>query len=300
MPQPPLEDPSNPTEKIAGLARAVPATAFLFSTLLAFNAAQTASLAVRPLSRQTFRKFNRWAADTWWGMCVQTGELLYDVGLELSGDDVPERENAIVIANHQQMADITFLMAYARSKHRLGDLKWFAKKPVKYVPGVGWGMWFLDCPFLERNWADDRGSIARSFESLLRDRVPMWLISFPEGTRLTPEKLEASRLFASQHSMFPPSHTLVPRTKGFVVSVHALRDHVRAVYDLTIGYPNGVPSLWQFIQGFARKAYIHVKRHPIEALPSDDALLATWLLDRFQEKDALLDTFYKTGAFASG
>jgi len=300
MPQLPLEDPSNPKEKIAGLARAVPATAFLFSTLLAINAAQTASLVVRPVSRQTFRKFNRWAADSWWGLCVQTSEFLYDVGLDVAGDDVPDSENAIVIANHQQMADITFLLAYARSKQRLGDLKWFAKKPVKYVPGVGWGMWFLDCPFLERNWADDQGSIGRTFESLLRDKVPMWLVSFPEGTRLTPEKLEASQRFAGEQGMYVPRHTLVPRTKGFVASVKGLRSHVRAIYDLTIAYPKGVPTLWQYIQGFARKAFFHVKRYPIESLPSDDSALSSWLLDRFREKDARLEAFYETGSFASG
>lgn len=300
MPLRPLDNPARARDRAAGLATGLPTTAFLFSSLIAFNSAQTASLAIKPVSRQGFRKFNRWAADTWWGWCVEAGELLYDVRLVVSGDDVPVRENAIVFANHQQMTDITFLMAYARTKDRLGDLKWFVKKAVKYVPGVGWGLSFLDCPFLERNWAEDRSSIERTFASLVRDRVPMWLITFPEGTRLTAEKLESSRAWAEKQGLPLPNHTLVPRTKGFVATVQALRTHATAVYDLTLGYEEGVPSLWQYIQGFARKAHLHVRRYPIDSLPSDDDGIARWLQERFREKEALLAGFYREGAFAGG
>lgn len=299
MPLPPLQDPDSPAERAAALARAVPAGALLFTTLLGFNAAQTASLVVRPVSKQTFRRFNRWAADSWWGMCVTTAELLYDVKLQVTGDEVPARENALVLANHQQMADITFLMAYARSKGRLGDLKWFVKDAMKYVPGVGWGMWFLDCPFLKRDWAEDRASIERTFSAFLREDIPMWLISFPEGTRLTEQKLQASRAYAAERSLSPLRHVLTPRTKGFVASVHGLRDHVRAVYDVTLGYERGVPTLWQFMKGYARRAHLHVRRWPIEQLPRDDEALASWLLARFEEKDALLEGFYARGGFAT-
>lgn len=97
-----------------------------------------------------------------------------------------------------------------------------------------------------------------------------------------------------------PNHTLVPRTKGFVATVQGLRSHVTAVYDLTLGYEKGVPSLWQYIQGFARKAHLHVRRYPIDSLPSDDDGIARWLQERFGEKDALLEGFYREGAFAGG
>lgn len=297
MPLPPLKDPDSSAERLAGLARALPTGAFLFSSLIAINGAQTASLAVRPISRQTFRSFNRWAADTWWGWCVQAGHALYDIHVVATGDPVPMRENALVLANHQQMSDITFLMDYARTKDRLGDLKFFVKDPVKYVPGVGWGMWFLDCPFLKRDWAKDRDSIDRTFSAFKREDIPMWLVSFPEGTRLTIEKAQASREYAATKGLPELRHVLVPRTKGFVASVHGLRDHVRAVYDITIGYERGVPSLWQYMKGFARRAHFHVRRYEIDTLPREDDGLASWLMDRFVEKDALLEGFYARGAF---
>ncbi|MBI5544560.1 MAG: acyltransferase [Deltaproteobacteria bacterium] len=297
MPLPPLPEPAKRSTRVAALARTVPATGFLFGSLLAFNAAQTASLVMRPLSRRTFRRFNRWAADTWWGWSVEATKILYGTRLEASGDVIPERENAIVLVNHQQMADIPFLLAFARSKGRLGDVKWFAKKSIMYVPGVGWGMWFLDCPFLDRDWTRDQASIGRTFGHLLRDDVPLWLVSFPEGTRLTPQKLEAGRDYAARQGIAPLRHLLLPRTKGFVASVHGLRSHITAVYDLTLGYERGVPTLWQYMKGYSRRAHLHARRYPIETLPVDDAGLAEWLLARFREKDELLERFYATGAF---
>ncbi|MBI5533912.1 MAG: acyltransferase [Deltaproteobacteria bacterium] len=299
MPLPPLPDPQSPAKRAAALARAIPTSAFLFSTLMGFNMAQTASMAVRPVSKKTFRRFNRWAADTWWGMCVDAGELLYDVKLLVTGDDVPMRENAIVVANHQQMTDITCMMAYAKTKDRLGDLKFFVKDPVKYVPGVGWGMWFLDCPFLKRDWAKDRASIEQTFSAFLRENIPMWLVSFPEGTRLTEEKLAKSRQYAESQGLAALQHVLLPRTKGFVASVQGLRTHVKAVYDLTLGYERGLPSLWQYIKGYARRFHLHVRRYAIDSLPEGEAELATWLIDRYREKDALLEAFYRDGKFAT-
>lgn len=297
MPLPPLPDPKRKRDRIRGLSRAIPAVSFLGSTLLAFNAVQTASLGVRLVSLPAFRKFNRWAADTWWGWCVTGGELLHDVKLIITGDDVPMRENAIVVVNHQNMADITFLMAYARSKDRLGDLKWFVKKPIKYVPGVGWGMVFLDCLFVERQWTADRSSIEATFKRILDGDVPIWLISFVEGTRVTPDKIERSRAYAQERGIEPLEHLLVPRTKGFVASVQGLRSHIGAVYDLTLGYVEGVPTLWQYIQGYAPRAHLHVRRYPIDKLPESDDELSVWLHDRFVEKDQLLAHYYEHGVF---
>jgi len=297
MPLPPLRDPSDRSVRVRALGKAVPATALLFSALLAFNLLQTLSLMLKLVSGRAFRAFNRWVADTWWGWCVIGSEKLLGIDIVLTGDPVPMRENAIVVANHQQMPDITFMMILARRKDRLGDMKWLVKDPIKYVPGVGWGMTFLDCVFVKRDWMADKDSIRRTFARLTDRQVPVWLLSFPEGTRLTPEKLRRSRAYAAVEGLTPPDHVLVPRTKGFVATVRGLGDHVASVYDVTIGYEQGVPTLWQYVKGYARRAHLHVRRYPITELSADDAELGRWLQLRFQEKDRLLARFYREGAF---
>ena len=188
-------------------------------------------------------------------------------------------------------------MAFAKSKGRLGDMKWIVKDPIKYVPGVGWGMLFLDCIFVKRDWTKDRESIRKTFARLRDNDVPVWLLSFSEGTRITPAKLEKSQQYAREHGLFTPRHVQVPRTKGFLATMEGLRDHVDAVYDLTLGYEEGVPTLWQYVKGYAPRAHLHVKRHAIDTLPQDAEALSAWILDRFQEKDELLEHYYQHGAF---
>jgi 1-acyl-sn-glycerol-3-phosphate acyltransferase len=293
-----LPTPPRLGTRILGLLRASPALVFLPVSLLALNLIQVLSLAVRPVSRRAFRRINREVADLWWGWCASFSRILHGIQIEVTGDPVPERENAIVLINHQSMADITFLLIYARSKHRLGDLKWFAKAAIRFVPGIGWGLSFLDCIFVERDWTRDRGSIQRTFAHITRDEVPLWLVSFPEGTRLKPAKLEASRAYAESTGLDAPENVLVPRTKGFVASLEGLRGHAVAVYDITVGYVGGVPTLWQYVMGYAPRAHLHVRRHLIEDLPDSEEELSAWLLDQYRRKDDLLAAFYERGSFA--
>jgi 1-acyl-sn-glycerol-3-phosphate acyltransferase len=300
MPRKPLADPPGLTRRLKALSKAIPAASALSSSLLVINTAQLASLAVRPLSRRAFRAFNRQAADSWWGWCVELAERLHGTHLVLSGDPIPAGESALVVINHQQMADITFMMQFARSKGRLGDMRWFVKDVLKWVPGVGWGLWMMGAFMVKRDWNADRASIERTFAGIRRDKVPVWVLLFVEGHRIRPDRVAESQAFARERGLPVLEHVLVPRTKGFTATVQGLREHVDAVYDITIGYQEGVPSLWQYIQGFATEAHLHTRRYPIADLPEGEEQLGAWLMQRFQEKDRLLAGFYETGAFPIG
>jgi 1-acyl-sn-glycerol-3-phosphate acyltransferase len=271
----------------------------LFSVLLVINAVQISSLLILPFSRNFFRKINRFCAFSWWGICVLTAKHMNGTRIVVSGDAIPVEENAVVFANHQQMSDIFIIMIFSIPMRRLGDLKWFVKDVLKYIPGVGWGMLFLDCIFVKRNWEADRNLIESMFSKFKRDKIPVWLISFVEGTRIKDAKVTRSQQYARENGLPVLERVLIPRTKGFVATVQGLSEYVPAVYDITIGYPQGMASLWQIAKGTASEFHVHVKRFPIEALPrpQDNLGLASWLIQRFVEKDRLLDEFYRQGHF---
>jgi len=52
------------------------------------------------------------------------------------------------------------------------------------------------------------------------------------------------------------------------------------------------------MRGCVQKVHLHVKRFPMEVLPESDSGLADWLMERFEEKDRLLEGYYSTGRFA--
>jgi 1-acyl-sn-glycerol-3-phosphate acyltransferase len=277
--------------------RAVFVAVFLFAALFGLHAVQLLSILLFPFSRRAFRAVNRAMANAWWGLCVQLMERFHKVEVFITGDVVPSREEAVLISNHSSMVDIPAIFSLALRKGRLGDLKWMVKDVLKWVPGIGWGMVFLGCIFLKREWAKDREHVRATF-SLLRDEsIPSWLICFPEGTRMTPPKLQKSQAYAANAGIRVPNNLMVPRTKGFAASVTGLRGHAAAVYDVTIAYPDGVPGITDLISGTVRSFHLHVRRHPLEVLPDDNEGLSVWLHERFVEKDDLLDAFKAEGRF---
>ena len=278
----------------AGLAAGAASFGMLIGVL---NPIQMLSVGLWPFSPQAFRAVNRWCARTIWGAWVVMGERHNGIEFRLTGDAPRKAENAILIPNHQSMADVMVLLMLGWRSARLGDMKWFVKDPVKYVPGPGWGMRFLDCIFVKRDWSRDEAGIEAKFGRFRREQIPIFLVSFLEGTRKTPRKLERARAFAEARGMPVPKNTLIPRTKGFVATMKGLRDHVDSVLDVTIAYPDGVPSLSDCFARRVARVDVHLRRFAVEDLPTDEAQLGAWALQVFREKDAMLAQHRQDGAF---
>lgn len=269
----------------------------LFLLLLGCNFLQFFTLVLLPFSRKKFRKANREIANFWWGLASFCLEDIQGIHIHFSGDAVPQKENALLLINHQSMADIPVLFGLGRRALRLGDMKWIGKDILKYVPGAGWGMLFLDGIFVKRQWHRDQENINRTFQKFFKEDIPIWLTTFPEGTRFSAQKLLSSQLFSKKHGLPQNRYVLTPRTKGFVASVQGLRGHITAVYDITIGFPNRAPSLLEVVTGKVENVYVHVRRFEISSLPASDAELSQWLHRVFLEKDQMLAHFHAHGQF---
>lgn len=279
---------------MAGVTAGALSFAYLIFVL---NPVQMLSVVIYPFSRRAFREVNRWCARSIWGIWVLMAERQNGIEMRFTGDELPRRENALLIPNHQSMADVMVLMCLAWRCGRLGDMKFFVKDVVKWFPGFGWGMKFLDCIFVKRDWARDRGGIERLFSKYKREDIPIFLVSFLEGTRLTPAKLEKAQSFAEERGRHRPEHTLIPRTKGFVATMIGLRNHLDAVYDVTIGYPEKTPTLVSCFEAKVKRIEVHVRRYPTAELPTEDGALNEWVFERFQEKDARLGRFLEEQTF---
>lgn len=288
----PLPEPSGFAGSALSFIKGVIASAFLFAAVMVCNVLQIASFVFLPFSRQLVRKMNREIANTWWSLCEIWSSDVCGIQIAITGDELPADENALLIANHRSQADIPALFRLARKESRLGDLKWYVKNILKYVPGIGWGMVFLDCIFLTRDWSLDKTSLNRTFGKFQRDNISMWVVSFVEGSRLNEKNLAQSQNFAEGRGLPRLEHLMLPRTKGFVATVTGLGDHLDAVYDTTIMYEDGVPSIWQWVRGVVGKVHIHVRRFPIEDLPLEEDQLEAWILRRYEEKDSRMAEFF--------
>ena len=159
MALPPIESPKNPIVNVWRIIKGIAVALFLFVLLLVCNVFQVLSILFLPFSRKIVRRLNRYIGWFWWGLADWISEVPWSVDVQISGDSLPFQENVMVTANHQAMTDITTLFRVARRQGRIGDLKWFVKDVLKYVPGLGWGMLLLDCIFVKRNWKAERSRI---------------------------------------------------------------------------------------------------------------------------------------------
>lgn len=165
--------------------------------------------------------------------------------------------------------------------------------------------------FMARKWEKDKPRLAHRL-SKLANAVddPMWLLIFPEGTNLSPNTRPKSIAWAKKQDRDPPKHELLPRSTGLRFCLQNLHTSVHWLYDCTLAY-EGVPE-GGYPQDYytLRSLYLegrpptgvhmhwrkfHVKDIPLGEDQKDE--FEKWIEDRWFEKDALLDHFYKHGEF---
>jgi len=187
---------------------------------------------------------------------------------------------------------------------RIPLLKFFIKQQLFYVPLMGLAWWALDFPFMKRHSAaalrrnpalreQDRETTRRACEKFAL--VPTSLMNFTEGTRFTPAK------HAAQGS--PYRHLLKPRTGALALALHAMGRQFHSLLDVTLVYPDGVPTFWQFLCGRGTRVVMRVRQLPIpvafcdgdyERDPEFRAALHDWLHALWAEKDREIDHLLQT------
>jgi len=207
----------------------------------------------------------------------------------------------MVNCNHQSWVDIFVLQRVFNG--RIPLLKFFLKQQLIYVPFMGLAWWALDFPFMRRH-SDQvlRKHPEKRLQDLEATRracakfalVPTSVMNFVEGTRFTPAK------HAAQSS--PYIHLLKPKAGGLALALQALGDRFDSLLDVTIVYPDGAPSFWEFLRGDVRKVIVRVDRLPIPAGfsagdytgdPQVRKQVQRWLHEIWLRKDALIGRLLK-------
>ena len=202
-----------------------------------------------------YRRLNASIVQTFWSVGVALIELNPWVVLKLYGKPqdwgmLPADANALIFPNHHGDTDWLFGWVLAHRSRRLGATKCIMKDTARWLPLFGWSIWFSEYLFLKRDWAADRQRLSEAFDALRSFPVPFWFVMFPEGTRINKDNLKSSQDFcrgklasgAPPHRYPALKHVLLPKTKGFVAAVQAMRDFVPAVYSVTIASAAGIPD----------------------------------------------------------
>ncbi|WP_334031784.1 acyltransferase [Alteromonas sp. P256] len=233
---------------------------------------------------------------------ISSGTTFHVKGLE----QLTRNDWYLVTANHQSWVDILVLQRVFNRK--IPFLKFFLKKELIYVPILGLAWWALDFPFMRRYSKSflakhphlkgkDMETTRKACEKF-RSK-PVSIMNFVEGTRFTLSKHD--------RQASPFAHLLKPKAGGIAFVLSAMGEQLHKLIDVTIDYPGGVPTFWDFVSGKVRDIRVNISVMPIKEImdsgifqdtyfddPDVRVRFQAWLNERWQAKDNLLEELNAT------
>ena len=241
---------------------------------------------------------NLWIIFNTW---QQTYTLPTQVEVQGLGD-LSQDEWYMLVANHQSWTDILVLVRAFNAP--IPAVKFFFKQSLLWVPVLGLALWGLDFPHMRRY---SKAKLARHPELKGKDveqtrkacerfrHHPVTIINFLEGTRFTPAKQ------AQQNS--PYRHLLMPKAGGMAFTLAAMGGQLHRLLDVTIHYPQGIPTYWDYACGRVKRIQVHINQLPIPAELIGDytedaefrAGFQQWVNQLWQNKDELIEQMKTSG-----
>ncbi len=201
-------------------------------------------------------------------------------------EDVNTEGKYLLISNHQSWVD-TSIVQYI-SENRLPLTRFFTKFELIYIPVIGQAFYFLDFPMMRRHSkeaiAKNPALKGKDIEeakracALLKGK-PFTLLNYLEGTRFTKAKRD------SQQS--PYTHLLKPRAGGLSLALNALGGDIDGILDMTIVYPDGIPTYSDLWKGNIKRLGVEVRY-----IEMPENLLASMQNGDYQKDETVKEAFF--------
>ena len=153
------------------------------------------------------------------------------------------------------------------------------------MPFLGLAWWALDFPFMRRYSTAQlrknpklRGKdieITRKACAKFKSK-PVSVMNFVEGTRFKADK------HRKQNSQF--KHLLKPKAGGLAFALSAMGEHIHKLVDVSIYYPDKVPTYWDYISGQVKEVHVHISVSEIPAAMRGDYMKDREFKIAFQEQ----------------
>lgn len=198
---------------------------------------------------------------------IRTNNLMMDLTMSIKWE-LPDFKHLklnqwyFIICNHQSWIDIMVLHRIFLKK--IPFIRFFIKKELRWLPVLGLAWWAYDFPIMHRH---TKQQIAKNPELRLKDfaatekacrryhHMPVTILNFLEGTRFTKEKK------AKQHS--PYQNLLEPKSGGFAFAINVMDQKITHILDVTIHYPQGAKSYWDYLCGRVKHIRVIMKEYEI-------------------------------------
>lgn len=201
-----------------------------------------------------------------------------------------------IICNHQSWTDILILQRIFLKK--IPFIRFFIKKELMWLPVLNLAWWAYDFPIMHRHTKEQiqKNPELRNKDLMATKKacdkyqyMPVTILNFLEGTRFTALK--------HQKQQSPFKHLLNPKLGGFAYAVNAMDKKITHVLDVTIIYPQGAMSFWDFLCGRVNQITVKLQTReiPVDLLKgnyTEDEIFRNkfkaWINEIWLEKDKQL------------
>lgn len=210
------------------------------------------------------------------------------------------REHSLTVINHSYEIDFIILWLLIDKFRGLGNSRGFVKNEIKYIPIWGWFFGLAEHIFLARSFEKDKAIIENKVRDYMTNIENNWLVLLAEGTRYSKEKHEVSNKFALEKNLQPLRHHLIPRAKGFALTVPILKKfNCPTLYNVQLAFKKDAPNKPTFanlLRGRKIVAHVFIERIDMnEVEPTFE-----YLYDLYKLKDEIQDSFHTFGNFYEG
>lgn len=238
---------------------------------------------------------NSWLAVNNWLIDHVLPDTQWDITVD-EALDLNLQGRYLMTCNHQSWVDTTVNQYFGLTRMPL--TRFFTKWELIFIPFVGQAFKILGFPMMKRHSkADiaknpalkhqDMDEARKACEQLLSQ--PFTLLNYLEGTRFTSQK--------HQQQQSPYQNLLNPKAGGLALALNILGDHIDALVDMTIVYPDGAPGYGEFWVGDVPRIMVNMRKIDIPDWViggdyEEDAAyrqqFQQWVDQLWAEKDALI------------
>jgi 1-acyl-sn-glycerol-3-phosphate acyltransferase len=257
---------------------------------------------IMPFWKKHYTRLLTFIADKWILFNTVNQKLINNIKWDVKGLEGLKQDGwYLVLANHQSWTDILVLQRVFHRK--IPFLKFFLKKELIWVPFLGIAWWALDFPFMKRysrafldKYPHLKGKDIEITKKACEKfkTLPVSVMNFVEGTRFTPEKHKRQKS--------PYFNLLNPKAGGVAFVLSAMGEQLHQIINVTIVYPDGVKSFWDFVCGKIREIRVNVETLPVSSEIIGDYInnpefrenFQKWINSVWQQKDMRIESILKS------
>lgn len=246
------------TEKLRGLtmAGAITSNTFLHGPPVLMLGLLKTIVPSRKIDEMAIGLTNSWLAVNNWLIDHALPPIEWQITLPT---ELSLNGRYLLMCNHQSWVDTTVMQYVGLTRMPL--TRFFTKWELIFIPFLGLAFKILGFPMMKRHSKQaiakdpalkqqDLAEAKRACANL--QSLPYTLLNYLEGTRFTASK--------RQQQQSPYQYLLKPKTGGIALALQILGKEIDALMDMTIVYPDGIPTYGDFWMGRVRRIAVDIRK----------------------------------------